>query len=794
MSIIKDILGDLYNDIKSFWVHEKYTENVSPDNLDSSYYNTSLEALNTIQDSTVPPQDIASSFAVRQAHNAVPSCNTSQSAMSQIAGSFQNNPGSYTDFAPYGKAIYNYPKPIIAVQGLYNPPVTQQSVMVLSPPSMYSPAPSMYSPAPSSVIYSSPSPAPSFSPAPAPAIYIQNNISQPSPSLSDSSVNPFPKFNINTNINQSGPDYVASMILPDGRVMMIPGYEHNLGIFDPCTDSFNKIPAKGFSANNTNQIEYISTSSGNSNNTMYITFNLNFPSVKFTTNNISSITDIYNILFTKLNIRGNVTLNNIYAQQSYIQLNAIFYDGDITQINQFIQALPKTVSLFKIIDSTMAVNNISSIMNGIPSNTSSPSSISDNAYVSINNNTDAFSPTQYQTNSTAPATIQAPEQLFGVSTATGSFTPAIISNTNTNTNGGVYNSASYSPASYSDLLYGTPSGNNETSLKGIYVTSDDPVGNLKINSLMAQWYYNGTVTPQSGSLNDGIIFVPQVVTNTNDQNLLQSLQTLNTADLLTYNASTINVADAVAYWPNLVNTGSRLGSPTMTASLLDSSTSESTNIPKPSGINLINGLIQINISNNSNSPNYVTLNPDIWLDNFLIQLSQQSPRTQFPEFITIQWMGPPKVATFINYVKDVYAKYKLPIWILGFYVVDKSASLNGTTTTHTPDIDWSYPTQSTLQTNATAQFMVQTIQSMNELSYVERYCWTLLPNPMNLLAYPGPTAVSDNYPIPPNEMANAVTMDSKGDTTNMSALFQTYLAKTASLPSLTPLGTQYANL
>jgi hypothetical protein len=241
----------------------------------------------------------------------------------------------------------------------------------------------------------------------------------------------------------------------------------------------------------------------------------------------------------------------------------------------------------------------------------------------------------------------------------------------------------------------------------------------------------------------------------------------------------MKVSDAVAFWPNIVATGRRLGSPVMYGDAVEvpvdtyGTGKNVNNDGPPAGVT---GPVQVNISNNS-TPNLVTLNPLIWLDNFLIQISKL-PNTKFPDFICIHWYGKPHAPSFLNYLSNVNAKYNLPIWVTEYSCADWDATC--CPTVHIPGYDWSWPTAGNLSTNGTAQFMVQTVQGMNQMPFVERFSWkerTLLGN-------------DDGTP----EGADSYMSPSNADYMNQSALFQTYNRFPTSLPPLTPLGQLYASL
>lgn len=339
--------------------------------------------------------------------------------------------------------------------------------------------------------------------------------------------------------------------------------------------------------------------------------------------------------------------------------------------------------------------------------------------------------------------------------------------------------------------------------KGFVVGKSDTVGGAKVNELNAKWYYTWGQKPSVPPPSSDIPFTP-MIWNINKtpsvDNVISSFETLNITNeeniLLTYNEpdginqqaqGDMTVEQAVQYWPKIVTNGRRIGAPVMYGSLINvpsdapGTGKNINNMPQPSNITLTNGTIQINISNND-TPNIVTLNPEIWLDNFLIQVSQITPKSKFPDFITIHWYGPPDANSFLNYLQNVYNKYNLPIWVTEYSVADWNATFNTTTnnTQHSGSLDWSYPTEENIETNATAQFMRDTINGMNAMAFVERYSW----KERFLLSPPGTTPTSNN----------SVEGPTNPDVMGQSALFQSYEHFPETLPSLTPLGKLYASL
>jgi hypothetical protein len=330
--------------------------------------------------------------------------------------------------------------------------------------------------------------------------------------------------------------------------------------------------------------------------------------------------------------------------------------------------------------------------------------------------------------------------------------------------------------------------------KGFVAGVGDPTCTAKIVALNCGWFYTWGPTAPSPAPN--LPFIPMfwnVSKTKNPQGVLSSL-TLNEAPgpndvLLGYNEpdgtntqaqGNMQVSDAVAFWRNLAATGRILVAPVMYGSMIKGPSKNNTE--QPSGVS---GPVSINVANSGQPPNKVTLDPSIWIDNFLIQLSQTASPV-FPSIMAIHWYGPPRAESFLNYVDSVWAKYHMPIWVTEYSCADWSATC--CPNVHVAGFDWSYPTTANIGTNGTAQFMTQTVAGMNQRSYVQRYSW----KERFLLAAPGPTVASPDYPMV--GQPDSVMSQSNPDFMNQSALFASYQHFPTVLPPLTPLGNLYASL
>jgi len=336
--------------------------------------------------------------------------------------------------------------------------------------------------------------------------------------------------------------------------------------------------------------------------------------------------------------------------------------------------------------------------------------------------------------------------------------------------------------------------------KGFVVGVSDPTCTGKINSLNCGWYYTWGPTPPSVAPANGTIpFTPMIWNIAKTANLGAVVAAIkitgtpgNYEPLLGYNEpdgtniqaqGNMTVGDAVRNWPLLAGTGRILASPVMYGSLIHPPPSPNpNNVPPPVGVT---GPVMVNIANQGMPANKVDLDPSIWLDNFLIQLSQTT-NPVFPSIITVHWYGPPNAQSFLGYLDAIWDKYNLPIWVTEYSCADWKATCCNPQTQHTAGFDWSLPDDSNIGTNGTAQFMTQTVQGMMARHYVDRFSW----KERFLLANPDGSSVSAAYPMtgPPDSTMAA----SNPDVMNQSALFASYLHKPTTVPPLTPLGKLYA--
>ncbi len=209
--------------------------------------------------------------------------------------------------------------------------------------------------------------------------------------------------------------------------------------------------------------------------------------------------------------------------------------------------------------------------------------------------------------------------------------------------------------------------------KGVAVWSFTGVGSALAQS-GATWYYTWSTTHSGITTPKGTTFVPMIraaadVTRTN-------LATAKAAGpyLLGFNEPDMNsqanmtVDQALDLWPQLVSAGSTLGSPSVA---------------------------------------YGADTPGGWLDRFMAGAKSRGYRV---DFVTLHWYGgdfvtPEAVSQLRSYLQNVYNRYRLPIWLTEYALIDFS---NGTR----------FPTQ-----DQQAAFVTASATMLKSLSYVQRYAW-----------------------------------------------------------------------
>ena len=213
--------------------------------------------------------------------------------------------------------------------------------------------------------------------------------------------------------------------------------------------------------------------------------------------------------------------------------------------------------------------------------------------------------------------------------------------------------------------------------KGFVYSSSDPTTPAKIAALNIGWFYNWNFVRNSG-IDTAIPYTPMIWGSKIAVNpaAVSTINTLNTTGyeniVLGFNEpdgaaqSNLTVDQAIGLWPELVNSGRRIGSPA--------------------------------VAQNPTTPNG-------WLAQFMAQAKALNYRV---DFITVHWYAPPNAASFIKEIDTLWYLYGLPIWITEFAVADWNA------TTTVP----SRFSEAQVET-----FMGQVIPQLESRTYVERYCW-----------------------------------------------------------------------
>ncbi|MGI5186049.1 glycosyl hydrolase [Dactylosporangium sp. CA-152071] len=232
----------------------------------------------------------------------------------------------------------------------------------------------------------------------------------------------------------------------------------------------------------------------------------------------------------------------------------------------------------------------------------------------------------------------------------------------------------------------TPPGSSQppvTAKKKGVSTWEFPGLSQAVTNVGAGWYYNWS--PSNDSMPAAAEFVPMIwgAANVTDATLAKAksegkvLLGFNEPDLA--GQANMTVEQALSLWPRLESTGMRLGSPAVA---------------------------------------YGGNTPGGWLDRFMTGARQQNRRV---DFITLHWYGSDfsdaAAGQFAGYLQAVYDRYRLPIWVTEYGLMNFSG---------TPK----FP--NTAQITA---FITATTTRMQATSYIERYAWFSLPAVGDSLPY-----------------------------------------------------------
>jgi RNA polymerase sigma factor (sigma-70 family) len=203
-----------------------------------------------------------------------------------------------------------------------------------------------------------------------------------------------------------------------------------------------------------------------------------------------------------------------------------------------------------------------------------------------------------------------------------------------------------------------------------------------VNSALAQskadWYYTWSTSHSGITSPSGVGFVPMIwgAGSVTASNLAQAkaagpyLLGFNEPDMAAQ--SNMTVDQALSLWPQLMATGSTLGSPAVATGAATSGG---------------------------------------WLDQFMSGAQAKGYRV---DFITLHWYGgdfntADAVSQLKSYVQAVYNRYHKPIWLTEYALIDFS---HGTT----------FPSD-----QQQAAFVTASAQMLSSLSYLQRYAWFALP-------------------------------------------------------------------
>ncbi|MET8150725.1 sigma-70 family RNA polymerase sigma factor [Actinoplanes sp. NPDC049668] len=193
----------------------------------------------------------------------------------------------------------------------------------------------------------------------------------------------------------------------------------------------------------------------------------------------------------------------------------------------------------------------------------------------------------------------------------------------------------------------------------------------------AGWYYNWSPDDDTMPGPAGVEFVPMIWGRENADAATLAKAKREGEVLLGFNEpdmagqADMSVEDALGAWPGLEGTGMRLGSPAVA---------------------------------------FGGDTPGGWLDRFMKGAKARNLRV---DFITLHWYGSDfsdaAVAQFLGYVDAVHARYRLPIWVTEYGLINFTGAPK-------------YPTGA-----QQARFIKGTTAAMQRRSFVERYAWFGLP-------------------------------------------------------------------
>lgn len=195
----------------------------------------------------------------------------------------------------------------------------------------------------------------------------------------------------------------------------------------------------------------------------------------------------------------------------------------------------------------------------------------------------------------------------------------------------------------------------------------------------AGWYYTWGTQHPGISTPRGVTFVPMIRSAENVTAPELARAKAAGPDLLTFNEpdmpeqANMTVEQALDLWPQLMATGSRLGSPAVAVGAAD---------------------------------------PQGWLDRFMTGAQARGHRV---DFVTVHWFGADfataaAVDQLRQYLQAVYQRYRKPIWLTEFALIRFDGG------------GAQFPGQ-----EQQAAFLTAATAMLGQLSYVQRYAWFGLP-------------------------------------------------------------------
>ncbi len=196
----------------------------------------------------------------------------------------------------------------------------------------------------------------------------------------------------------------------------------------------------------------------------------------------------------------------------------------------------------------------------------------------------------------------------------------------------------------------------------------------------ASWYYTWSTNHNGVTTPEGAEFVPMIwgADSVTDQNLAQA-KNAGSPYLLGFNEpdfaeqSNMTVDKALSLWPRLTATGLKVGSPAVAW-----------------GGDRAGG----------------------WLDRFMTGAAQKNYRV---DFVTLHWYGgdfrtEAAVGQLKSYIQAVYERYRKPIWLTEYALIDFSNGVR-------------FPTDA-----QQAAFVTASTKMLASLPYVQRHAWFGLPS------------------------------------------------------------------